>query len=119
MANKLPSYEDLMQASRSDLIALRNDVERAIKDSESEARKRALEEAKRVAAEAGFSLQDLLGNGGSKGRGKSANQSNDQEAKYRHPENPELTWSGRGRQPNWIKDHEANGGSKEDFLINA
>jgi DNA-binding protein H-NS len=24
--------------------------------------------------------------------------------KYRHPENAELTWSGRGKQPGWLKD---------------
>jgi DNA-binding protein H-NS len=24
--------------------------------------------------------------------------------KYRHPENSELTWSGRGKQPGWLKD---------------
>lgn len=23
--------------------------------------------------------------------------------KYRHPENPELTWSGRGKQPGWLR----------------
>jgi DNA-binding protein H-NS len=24
--------------------------------------------------------------------------------KYRHPENAELTWSGRGKQPGWLRD---------------
>ncbi len=24
------------------------------------------------------------------------------EAKYRHPSNPQLAWSGRGRQPKWV-----------------
>lgn len=24
--------------------------------------------------------------------------------KYRHPENSELTWSGRGKQPGWLRD---------------
>ena len=26
-------------------------------------------------------------------------------AKYRHPENAALTWSGRGRKPQWFADH--------------
>ncbi|MFM7445463.1 MAG: H-NS family nucleoid-associated regulatory protein [Tabrizicola sp.] len=26
-------------------------------------------------------------------------------AKYRHPENAALTWSGRGRKPHWFADH--------------
>jgi len=37
--------------------------------------------------------------------------------KYRHPENPEMTWTGRGRQPDWMKDALENGQSKDDFLI--
>ncbi|WP_281966810.1 H-NS histone family protein [Roseovarius nanhaiticus] len=37
--------------------------------------------------------------------------------KYMHPENPSLTWSGRGRQPLWIKEHLENGGDLDDYLI--
>jgi DNA-binding protein H-NS len=25
--------------------------------------------------------------------------------KYRHPENAAVTWSGRGRKPQWFSDH--------------
>lgn len=32
-------------------------------------------------------------------------------AKYRHPSNSSLTWSGRGRQPVWITAWLANGGT--------
>ncbi|MBV7434409.1 H-NS histone family protein [Cardiobacteriaceae bacterium TAE3-ERU3] len=38
-------------------------------------------------------------------------------AKYRDPQDPNNTWSGYGRQPDWMKDHIANGGDKEDLLI--
>jgi DNA-binding protein H-NS len=36
---------------------------------------------------------------------------------YRHPENADQTWSGRGRQPDWMKEALAAGKSKDDFLI--
>lgn len=36
-------------------------------------------------------------------------------AKYRSPEGHE--WSGRGREPLWLKNAVASGKSKEDFLI--
>lgn len=39
--------------------------------------------------------------------------------KYRHPENPELTWSGRGRRPGWIRDAVGAGRSLSDFEIGA
>ena len=33
-------------------------------------------------------------------------------AKYAHPENTSLTWSGRGRTPKWVSDYEAKKGNK-------
>lgn len=38
-------------------------------------------------------------------------------AKYRDPNDMTNTWSGYGRQPEWMKEHIANGGDKEDLLI--
>lgn len=38
-------------------------------------------------------------------------------AKYRHPDNPALTWSGRGRKPNWLAAEEAAGRALSEFLI--
>ena len=28
------------------------------------------------------------------------------------------TWTGHGRTPNWIKEHDANVGNRSDFLVN-
>lgn len=38
-------------------------------------------------------------------------------AKYRNPEKPEETWSGRGRTPIWLRDLEANGRQRDEFRI--
>ena len=38
-------------------------------------------------------------------------------AKYRNPDNPSQTWSGRGVTPKWLTEKMAAGGSREDFLI--
>jgi DNA-binding protein H-NS len=35
-------------------------------------------------------------------------------AKYRHPENPALTWSGRWRKPQWFVEALAAGKNSED-----
>lgn len=38
--------------------------------------------------------------------------------KYRNPDNPAETWSGRGKHPKWMTQAMAQGGRKpEDFLI--
>ena len=37
--------------------------------------------------------------------------------KYRNPDNPAQTWSGRGMQPRWMAGEVAKGRRPEDFLI--
>ncbi|MBO9468145.1 H-NS histone family protein [Tropicibacter sp. R15_0] len=37
--------------------------------------------------------------------------------KYRHPENPALTWSGRGRKPKWFVEALEQGKTPEDLAI--
>lgn len=39
--------------------------------------------------------------------------------KYRDPENPGGTWSGRGLQPRWLRERLEAGAKLEDFLISA
>ena len=39
-------------------------------------------------------------------------------AKYRHPENAALTWSGRGRKPLWFVAALDAGKSPEDLAVN-
>jgi hypothetical protein len=39
--------------------------------------------------------------------------------KYRHPEKPDLTWSGRGRRPAWVRDAMEAGRAFSDFEIGA
>lgn len=65
-----------------------------------------------LAAEVGLSLDDVLGGGRGKGsRGPVA-------AKYRNPENPSETWSGRGRRPIWLAEKLAKRGTSiDDYAI--
>ncbi|MFC5550343.1 H-NS family nucleoid-associated regulatory protein [Massilia aerilata] len=37
-------------------------------------------------------------------------------ARYRHPEQPELQWTGRGRQPRWIAEYLEKSGNNLDAL---
>lgn len=39
-------------------------------------------------------------------------------ARYRHPDEPSLTWTGRGRKPVWVAEWLAGGGTLEDLEIN-
>ena len=39
--------------------------------------------------------------------------------KYRNPDNPKETWSGRGMHPRWLAEKVRRGASAADFLISA
>lgn len=40
------------------------------------------------------------------------------EAKYRSSIDPNITWSGKGRKPEWVITYLANGGKLDELLIN-
>jgi len=101
---------DLDELSLAELKKLEKDVAKAIKGFEARQRAEALNAAEAAAREAGFSLSELMG--GMKGASKPKAS-----PKYRHPENPSLTWSGRGRQPAWFKEAIASGTETQQLLI--
>jgi DNA-binding protein H-NS len=37
--------------------------------------------------------------------------------KYRNPADPSQTWTGRGKQPNWLREALGKGARKEDFAV--
>lgn len=88
---------NLNDLSLSELKSLQKDVAKAIADFADRKKTEAMAALEAHAKELGFSLAELTG--GKKTR-KSSGPTG---AKYRHPENPEVTWSGRGRQPGWFK----------------
>ena len=105
---------ELSKMSDSELQALRKDIDREMEKSAERNRKEALAAIEAKAKEMGFTLQDLTGSGSKKA--KKAKKA-PAPAKYRHPENSELTWSGRGRQPRWIKEGLESGKAMEEYAI--
>ncbi len=103
---------DLDSMSRSELVKLRADVDKAISSLADRERRKAIEAAEKAAAEHGFSLAELTGAPLSSKRGKSKSP-----AKYRNPADASQTWSGRGRKPRWIIEAAAAGRDLSDFEI--
>ncbi|MCA8881042.1 MAG: H-NS histone family protein [Rhodobacteraceae bacterium] len=100
---------DLAKLSLEELKSLQTKITRAIDTFEDRRRKEALAVVEAKAKEMGFSLNDLYN--------ASRKSNTPRPAKYRHPENADLTWSGRGRQPQWFKDAVDAGADPDDFLI--
>jgi DNA-binding protein H-NS len=117
---------DLKQMSRKQLEKLRADVDAALKAHEAKDRKAALKAAEAAAKAHGFSLDQLTGatpaeKAPAAPRAPRAKRNADGRAKvapkYRNPNNPEETWSGRGRAPGWMAAHLEAGGQKADLAI--
>jgi DNA-binding protein H-NS len=100
---------DLNTMSLADLKKLQKDVQRTIEGYSERKKQEAVLALEAKAQEFGFSLSDLMG---VKKKRKSSTAGG---PKYRHPENAEVTWSGRGRRPGWFVDALA-AGMKPDAL---
>lgn len=66
-----------------------------------------------IAKRAGINLKDLI-----KPRSKSSPKEKS-DARYAHPDDPSLTWSGRGRMANWVKDLKVAGKTLVDLHARA
>ncbi|MEM6409253.1 MAG: H-NS histone family protein [Pseudomonadota bacterium] len=93
----------------AELKSIEKKAAKAIESFEARKKQEALAALEARATEMGYSLKGLLGATGTKPT-KSP-------PKHMHPENPSLTWTGRGRQPKWIKEGLSAGKSLEDFAI--
>jgi DNA-binding protein H-NS len=85
--------------SREELTSLRKNIDAAMKSYGDRKRKAALAEIEAALKKHGVSMAELLGNA-KKVRQKQKSGT----ARYRHPENPDITWTGRGRQPAWFRE---------------
>lgn len=99
---------NLDKMSHEQLVQLQKDVKKALTTYEDRRRKEALIEMQEVARKHGLDLSDVL---------KTGKKGAVTTPKYRHPENPELTWAGRGRQPRWIKEAIEDGKSLDDMRV--
>lgn len=102
---------ELKDMDLKELKALRKNVDKAIDQFEARRKQRALAAANAAAEEMGYSLADLMAKTTEKS-GKSAKP-----PKYVNPTDPSQTWTGRGRQPNWVKAALSDGQSLDDLLI--
>jgi DNA-binding protein H-NS len=113
----MTEYENM---SRKELMALRANIDKAIAAVGDRDRRNALKAAEEAVREHGFTLAELgpyVGPGAGRGRRRAAAEGPASAPRFRNPENPEQTWSGRGRRPRWVHDAEAAGRSLEEMRI--
>ena len=107
---------DVDSLSLKELTALLNQVEAAIPEKKKSEIVELRAKLEAVAAEAGYTLAEVVG--GRSGKRGPAAGSGTVAVKYRNPDNPAETWSGRGRTARWLAEKLKKRGVKvEDFAI--
>lgn len=106
-----PNYEKM---AVKDLLDHQARIEKAIAGARDRQVADARDDIVAMLSKRGLSLDDVVvgvkrGGRGGKG-GKVA-------PKYRNPDNPTETWTGRGRQPRWLVAKLGRGGKINDFRI--
>ena len=104
---------DLSTLSVSQLRDLATQIPAEIKRREAQEKVNILNEVRAFAKARGYAIEDLLGK---EAKVKVASGSK-VKVKYRHPENPELEWTGRGRKPKWVEAWVAGGSSLDNLLV--
>jgi DNA-binding protein H-NS len=89
---------DLSNLSSAQLRDLQKQLERELKKRESEDRTKAREQILAIAQSVGVPVKDLIGNA------VRVKASNTVAARYRNPADATQQWTGRGRQPKWVKE---------------
>jgi len=106
---------DLNTLSLTELRKLATRVEAEIGRRNDAARRNFMKKMKKMAADEGLSLTEVIGEisqaeksastTGRKRKEKSATKkAGAKTLKYHHPEKPGVGWSGRGRRPQWVLD---------------
>jgi len=106
---------DLSQLSLVELRDLQQRIPAEIDQRESVEKAKVLNEIKEILNARGFSLEDFLGQ-----EVKAKPVTIDKvkvKVKYRHPDNPELEWTGRGRKPKWVEAWLATGAAIDTLLV--
>jgi DNA-binding protein H-NS len=102
---------DVNKMSKDELKALIKSAEKALQSLETRRLAEAKKAAESAAKEYGFSLDELLGSGPKAKKGSKGTP------KYRNPADPDQTWTGKGRKPNWVNDALSAGQNMEDLKI--
>lgn len=101
---------DLSNMSLGDLRNLQDQIKQEMKKREHQEVAKAREQIMAIAQSVGMPLRDLLA---AKAGGKTGTVA----VRYRHPDNASQQWTGRGRQPKWVKEWVDSGKSLDKLRV--
>ncbi|HSS51653.1 MAG TPA: H-NS histone family protein [Thermoanaerobaculia bacterium] len=116
-SNSSNTSTDLSKLSIEELESLVKDAQAEITARREAERERVFGQMRELAASLGLTLEDVVRQQRNKGGAGKGVASSSVAPKYRHPSDPNLTWSGRGKRPAWIAEALAAGKSLDDLAV--
>lgn len=106
---------DLSNLSLGDLRNLQEQIKQEMKKREHQEVQKAREQILAIAQSVGVPLKDLMTStrGGAKATGGTGSVA----VRYRHPDDASQQWTGRGRQPKWVKEWVEGGKSIDQLRV--
>lgn len=101
---------DLSNFSLSELHDLQSQVAEQIKSREKEEIAKVQQQILALASSVGMTVEQIMNIKAPKEKRLVA-------VRYRHPENSSKQWTGRGRQPKWVKEYLGSGKTLESLLV--
>lgn len=103
---------DLSTLTVAQLRDLQQLIPAELKRRENQEKVNILNEVRAFAKARGYAIEELLTK-----EAKVKTPSGKVKVKYRHPQNSELAWTGRGRQPKWVAEWIASGASIDALAV--
>lgn len=108
---------DISKLTTKELQALLKRIPKEIDKRKQQEKSKLMEQITQIASDGGYSLRDLIGTATRPVKGKKALKRKPVAVKYRHPEQADLTWTGRGRKPNWVTKWLGEGKAMETLAV--
>lgn len=112
----------LNKMTLTELRRLRSKVDAEMKRRDDAAKKEVLKQVKKIAAEHGVTLSDVLSEAKPAAAKRSTRKASPAKGKrvpvkYRNPADATQGWTGRGRKPRWVEEWLGAGKSLDDLLV--
>lgn len=104
---------DLSNLTVAELRELQQRIPAELTRREQKEKTEVLNELRAIAKTRGYSIEELM----AKEARQPLVQASKVKPKYRHPENQDLEWTGRGRKPKWVEAWLAAGNAIEGLAI--
>ncbi len=112
---------DLSNMSVGDLRNLQEQIKQEMKQREQQDLQKAREQIMAIAQSVGVPLKDLIATSGrgakSAGKSGSGSGSGSVAVRFRNPADASQQWTGRGRQPKWVKEWVEGGKSLDKLRV--